>query len=251
MIGIMGAIPEEVGGIIAALGENCEVITRGMRRYHLGTLWGNDIVAVYSRIGKVAAATTATHLLADFKVDQILFTGVAGGLSSSVNVGDIVVGGDLYQHDMDARPLFERHVIPLLGRSFLSTPQQLRGRCLIAAREFLELDLSAVIRDDVLAAFKIDRPKVVVAGIASGDKFFSDQRDAQELAERLPVACVEMEGAAVAQVCHEYGVDYAVIRTISDSANSTAHVDFGKFVSEVAANYSYGVIRRLLLAGNG
>ena len=194
----------------------------------------------------VAAASTATHLISDFKVDQIIFTGVAGGVDQSLNVGDIVVAGDLYQHDMDARPLFDRHEIPLLGKTSFSTSHNLRGKCLAASQQFLSDDLKTVVSQDTLARFNIVNPKAVEAAIASGDKFFNDHTETEELARRLPVACVEMEGAAVAQVCHEYEIDYAVIRTISDSANLSAHIDFAAFIHEIAAIYSHGILKRVL-----
>jgi len=249
MIGIMGAIPEEVGAIIEAMGEGTKAVLRGMRTYHQGVLWGVPVVAVYSRVGKVAAASTATHLITEYNVERIIFTGVAGGVTKVLNVGDIVVAGDLYQHDMDARPLFERHEIPLLGMSRFPSSPMMREQCLAAAKLFITEDLPKVIDRETLEQFGITQPKVIEAGIASGDRFFADHKDSQDLALRLPVGCVEMEGAAVAQVCHEYGIDYSVIRTISDSAGSNAHIDFTAFIEKVAAIYSYGILKRLLTKG--
>jgi len=246
MIGIMGAITEEIGLIVGEMGPDTVVATRGMRSYHAGTLWRVPVVVVYSRIGKVAAAATATHLIVDYHVDKIIFTGVAGGVDPTLNVGDIVVAGDLYQHDMDARPLFERHEVPLLGRSRFPSSKELSRKCLEASRLFLEVDLPEIVSAETLASFGITGPKAVCAGIASGDKFFADPSESGELAGRLPVSCVEMEGAAVAQVCHEYGIDCAVVRTISDSAGSNAHVDFAEFVKRIAAIYSYGIVKRVL-----
>jgi adenosylhomocysteine nucleosidase len=250
MIGIMGAITEEIGAIVAEMGTDTTVNVKGMRRYHSGTLWSVPVVAVYSRIGKVAAASTTTHLIADYHVDSIIFTGVAGGVDPTLNIGDIVVAGDLYQHDMDARPLFDRHEIPLLGTSSFSTTHSLRQHCLLAARQFLSEDLSSAIPESTLAKFGISQPKALEAAIASGDKFFADRLETAELGRRLPVACVEMEGAAVAQVCHEYAVDYSIIRTISDSANLHAPVDFQSFIQDVAAIYSHGIIRRVIVGAD-
>ena len=107
-------MPEEMNKIISAI-SNKEIIERGSRIYYKGILSGQEVVAVFSRWGKVAAATTATHLILEFKVDRIVFTGVAGGISPDLNIGDIVIGQHLYQHDMDARPLMRRFEIPLTG----------------------------------------------------------------------------------------------------------------------------------------
>ena len=123
LLGIMGAMPEEMDKIIASI-ENKKIVERGSRIYYCGELYGQNVVAVFSRWGKVAAATTATNMILEFKVDSIIFTGVAGAISPVLNVGDIVIGKRLYQHDMDARPLMRRFEIPLTGKTSYETPQQ-------------------------------------------------------------------------------------------------------------------------------
>src|SRR5262249_4269300 len=100
----MGAMPEEIEGLLGEL-EDVQVTEAGMRTYHKGNLWGTSVVLVFSRWGKVAAATTATYLIEHFGVSQLIFTGVAGGVDESLRVGDVVVASTLYQHDMDASPL--------------------------------------------------------------------------------------------------------------------------------------------------
>jgi adenosylhomocysteine nucleosidase len=88
--------------------------------------------------------------------------------------------------------------------------------------------------------------------IASGDRFFAGRAELNELKQALPMAtCVEMEGAAVAQVCHEYGIRLAVIRTISDAANENAPVDFPRFVRHVASAFSHGILKNLLTTIGG
>jgi nucleoside phosphorylase len=116
-IGIMAAMQEEIDTLLKELPASSEVVDDGQRTYHSGRLWGTPVVVVFSRWGKVAAATTATHLISEFGVGEILFTGVAGAAQPGLNVGDVVVGARFWQHDIDARPLFPRHEIPLLGRS--------------------------------------------------------------------------------------------------------------------------------------
>lgn len=51
-----------------------------------------------------------------------------------------------------------------------------------------------------------------------------------------------MEGAAVAQICHEHGVPFSIVRTISDSANEEAALDFPEFLKNVAGPYALGVV---------
>jgi adenosylhomocysteine nucleosidase len=117
----MSAMREEIESLVMELGTADEAIHTGMRTYHWGLLWDIPVVMVYSRIGNVAAATTATHLVVQFGVDEVIFTGVAGAVDPALNIGDIVVGDKLYQHDMDARPLFLRHEIPLLDMTTMET----------------------------------------------------------------------------------------------------------------------------------
>ena len=85
LLGIMGAMPEEMDKIIAAI-TNKEIVENGSRIYYRGVLQGQEVVAVFSRWGKVASATTATNLILNFKVDRIVFTGVAGAISHELNV---------------------------------------------------------------------------------------------------------------------------------------------------------------------
>ena len=137
LLGIMGAMPEEMNKIISTI-SNKEIIERGSRIYYKGILSGQEVVAVFSRWGKVAAATTATHLILEFKVDRIVFTGVAGGISPDLNIGDIVIGQHLYQHDMDARPLMRRFEIPLTGKTSYEIPRQNIDTMAQAVHNFLK-----------------------------------------------------------------------------------------------------------------
>jgi adenosylhomocysteine nucleosidase len=245
-MGIMGAMTEEIAAIEKEMG--AETATElGMRRYFQGILWGTPSVLVFSRWGKVAAATTATCLISHFNVDAIVFTGVAGGTDPSLSVGDIVVATSLFQHDMNATPLFPRGEIPLLGVTSIETNEQLRNRSTEAASRFLLEDLRLQVPVDILEEFRISNPKVIQGDVASGDKFFADKDDIHRLKRDWPsVACVEMEGAAVAQVCYEYKVPFVIIRTISDSADDSAHIEFPKFIQQVASVYSHGILQRLL-----
>ena len=175
-------------------------------------------------------------------VDALLFTGVAGGVDPALRVGDVVVGTRFTQHDMDARPLFKRHEIPLLGAAGLGADDALAARLQAASERFVAR-LDEHIDAGTRQVFGLERPRVVSGEIASGDRFFASQTDVVELRERLPaVCCVEMEGAAVAQVCHEHGVPFAVVRTISDAADAHAPVDFVRFLHSVASVYSRGIL---------
>jgi adenosylhomocysteine nucleosidase len=114
-----------------------------------------------------------------------------------------------------------------------------------AAQWFLETGLQEAINETERAAFKLTQPRVHHGLIASGDQFVNDRERLNRLNNDLPgLIAVEMEGAAVAQVCHELNVPFAVIRAISDNANENAATDFMRFVKSVAAQYAFHIVRR-------
>ena len=246
-IAIMSAMPEENHCLVAAMEPNPTQITYGGRDYHIGKLWGHDVVIVFSRWGKVAAATSATVLITKFGATEIIFTGVAGGVRGDLHLGDIVIADALCQHDMDARPLFPHHEIPLLGQTQFSVDPDRRRDLLAATQRYLDHDFQHKISPEIREQFHIQQPKIVTGLIASGDKFFASQSALDALRADLPdTICVEMEGAAVAQVCFEYEIPFTVIRTISDSADESAPVDFPAFVTAVASQYAQGILQQLL-----
>src|SRR3970282_412777 len=119
-IGIMGAMPEEIDGVVALLA-NPVASSMGKRTYFTGQINGIDTVVVFSRWGKVAAATTDTTLIHEFKITELLFTGVAGAISPDLKIGDVVLGKRLIQHDMDARPLMDKYEIPFLSKTYFES----------------------------------------------------------------------------------------------------------------------------------
>jgi adenosylhomocysteine nucleosidase len=246
VLAIVSATHEEIAAIADSL---TDVSTQefGRRRYHLGRLCDVEVVAVFSRWGKVAAAATATQLVSAYAATQVIFTGVAGAVDPRLSIGDIVVGSGLVQHDMDATPIYPRYEIPLLGKASIPTDHALCARLTVAAQEFLRQDVGSAVPAGELAVFNITSPQVHNGLIASGDKFFARAEEIDALRQRLPDAlCVEMEGAAVAQVCDEYEVSFGIVRTISDSADHNAVRDFPRFSREIAGHYSAGIVSRFL-----
>lgn len=249
MLAIVSAMPEEIAGVIGSL-TRVSVQELGRRQFHAGLWHGEETVAVFSRWGKVAAAATVTQLLASYPVTHLIFSGVAGGTRPGLAIGDIVVGTELIQHDMDASPLYPRYQIPLLGKARFPADPRLCERLTVAATAFLSEDLGSHVAPGELEFFHISAPQAAQGLIASGDKFFASRDEVRELRQRLPeVSCVEMEGAAVAQVCDEYGIPFTVVRTISDSADENSVHDFPRFSREIARHYAVGVLSRFLRSG--
>lgn len=246
-IGILGAMPEEISGIVSLLKDKQE-IKKGMRTYYMGTINNVEVVVVFSRWGKVASATTVTHLIVEFGIYQLYFIGVAGSVSLDLAIGDIVVANSLVQHDMDARPIMKQFEIPLLGKVELYPPKEILEKSFYEIKKLeSSSELLQLISEEQQKKFSISNPKVFLGKIASGDKFFANSDEKESLLKLLPdVLCVEMEGAAVAQVCFEYNVPFVVIRTISDAANESSHVDFKEFVEQVASKFGIAIIQALV-----
>lgn len=246
VIGIMGAMPEEIKEVADLLTDRKEV-SYGMRTYYIGNLNGIKTIVVFSRWGKVAAAITVSNLILEFKITDLIFIGVAGAISDDLKIGDIVIAKRLIQHDMDGRPLMKKYEIPLLGVTYFETDNYHLNTTSKAIKNLLTGNqLHSVIDGKILNKFGIRIPKIFIGDIASGDKFFSNQHDKDELKRNLPeTLCVEMEGASVAQVCYEYGIPFIIIRTISDESNEKSHMDFPSFINEIASKYSVEIVKRI------
>jgi adenosylhomocysteine nucleosidase len=228
MIGVISAMPEELSAVVDAM--HAEQVTElGGRKYYQGRYAGEDVVCVVSRIGKVAAATTATILLERFSPRALVMTGLAGGVDERLGIGDIVIADRLIQHDLDARPLFPQFEVPLLGVTEFPADSVLSDKLATAAEKL------------------VGAPRVWRGLIASGDQFFASVEATTALRARVPGAlAVEMEGAAVAQVCYEHGVRFGIARVISDTANHGAAGDFSKFLCEACGPYARALVEGAL-----
>lgn len=238
-IAILSALPQEQEGLVHAM-LGVQTITRAGREFSVGQLDGHPVVLALSRIGKVAAAATTATLLEHFGARAVVFTGVAGGVGPGVAVGDVVVAQAFVQHDMDASPLFPRYEIPLTGRSLWPADGSWTQSLGAAARAAL-----------AGMTFQGRAVQVHEGLIATGDRFVCAALEAQCIVDALAgvghqALAVEMEGAAVAQVCADYGIPMAAVRTVSDRADDSAHVDFPQFVDSVARVYAQRIVRGML-----
>ncbi len=228
-LALVGAMAEEVAPLLAATTAP-EAAGAGPFRWHRGTLDGVPVVLAVCGIGKVNAAALTQALLVD-GVAALLFTGVAGGVDPALRVGDLVVARDAVQHDVDVTGLgYPLGQVPGEPAVWVADPE-LRDRLAAAAGA-------------VAAAAGL---RVVVGRIASGDTFVADPRRVAALREGFGATCAEMEGAAVAQVCARWGVPWAIVRSVSDTADHDAGVDFRAF-TEVAAARAVEVVRGTLRA---
>ncbi|SDZ28671.1 adenosylhomocysteine nucleosidase [Evansella caseinilytica] len=216
--GIIGAMKEEISFFLESVEELTEV-NKGLLSFYTGTWHGQEVVISKCGVGKVNAAMTAQILIDCFAAEAIIFTGVAGGADEQLNVEDVIVSTSCQQHDLDASPLgFARGTIPMYdGPSDFPADERLIRAAYAAA--------STVVGQPL----KVRKGKIV-----SGDQFIADKKMVGELRQLFQASCIEMEGAAVAQVAHFNEVPYVVIRSISDKANGEAPESFEAFVVSAA-----------------
>lgn len=215
------------------------------REFIEGNLYGKDVVLVKSGIGKVAAALTTTILIDRFHVDQIVFCGTAGGINKNLRVGDVVIGDYSVQHDIVV--MGELFTVQTINVDYFPSNQALTKALYDAVTAFVEQELHNEIPQVHLDEFHITKPKVVIGTVASGDQFINDGSKNAWLEENVRnIQCVEMEGAAVAQVCYEFDVPFGIVRVISDSAGDDSQVDYEAFVQEAASHFTRGTMKAFL-----
>ncbi|MBL9000074.1 MAG: 5'-methylthioadenosine/adenosylhomocysteine nucleosidase [Phycisphaerae bacterium] len=244
-LAILGAMPEEVSALIPHL-HRVRTHRRAGREFHTGTLFGVQTVVVFSRWGKVAAAATTAEVILSHGAGAVVFCGIAGSLRPDVVRGDVVIADSLVHHDLNASPFFAPTEVPLLGVTELPVDADLSRGLADAARRFLASDARDA-AGDLWDRAGIDRPRVIRGVIATGDRVIFSDSDRLNVLSRVPAAlCVEMEGAAAAQVCHEHGVPYSCVRTISDSADHGGPEHVKPFFEGLAGIYAAGIVRRWL-----
>lgn len=229
-IGIIGAMLEEIIELKNVMFEIKEKNIKGILFFE-GKLYGKDVVLVESGIGKVNAAISTTLLINEFKVEKIIFTGVAGAVNPKILVTDIVIGSDLIESDMDvtAGGNYELGEIPRMKNSNFKPDPYL-----------FTLAYSSAVK-------LFGENKVFTGRIISRDEFVASSEKVNKLRELFNADCIEMEGAAVAHVCEVMEIPFVIIRSISDKADNEAGMTFNEFV-KIAAKNSKLIVESILLA---
>lgn len=213
-IGVIGAMDSEVQEIISLLQDDC-VETVGSVEFHLGNLYGKNVVVAKCGIGKVFAAICAEAMIIKYAPELIVNSGVAGALDKSLRPLDIVFADKLVQHDMDT--------------SALGDPVGLISGI---NKIYFESDETAV---GLLASFAENLGiNYLVGPIATGDRFISKKEDKSIISERFGAVACEMEGGAIAHTAYVNGVPFVVVRAISDSADGDASMDYAEFLPQAA-----------------
>lgn len=211
VVGIIGAMEEEVAKLKSEMTDVKQISKAGMD-FLRGRLYGRDAVVVRSGIGKVNAAVCTQILIDDFKTDIVINTGVAGGLYSGLNVGDIVISSDALYHDFDVTGFgYEEGVIPRMKVSTFTADKVLA----LKAKEVCER-----VNPDI---------KCFIGRVVSGDQFISANTKKKWLVEKFNGYCAEMEGCGIAHAAYLNNIPFVIIRAISDKADGSAKVDYSEF----------------------
>jgi len=212
-IAIMGAMPEEIAPILEIIGEYKTTEYAG-NSYYEATYKGVELVIAHSKIGKVFSTLTASSMIQHFGCNQLLFSGVAGGINPSLKIGDLIVASKLSQHDLD---------ITAFGHPMGFVP---------GGSVFVEADRELIALSKEVAA---ELGKTVQEGvIATGDQFVHNEKIKEAIVTNFNADALEMEGASVAVVCNSLDVPFFILRAISDTADTDASFSFDEFMESSA-----------------
>lgn len=214
-IGVLGAMKEEITPLLEHY-KTYETVEYGQNTYYIVKQGDIEIMIANSKIGKVFAALTASTLIQYFNCEMILFTGVAGGINPSLNIGDMIIADKLCQHDLDITAFGHPHGYAPGGKVFVEPSAEL-----------------ITLVKEVAQENNID---LITGTIATGDQFVADSDRKDFIEKTFHADALEMEGAAVAVVCDALNIPYVIIHSISDTANGSADVDFDVFLENAAQN---------------
>ena len=225
-VGIIFAMEEELEELLKYLKIEKEYTIFDLSFYE-GTINGVYCVMVRSGVGKVNAARATQILIDNIKVDYIFNIGVAGGISKSLKVGDIVIGEKLVQHDFDITAFnHDKGYIPEIG-------------VYIQTDDYLFRLANNVLKSD-------DKINIVSGVISSGDIFCTEVKMGQKINSKFNALCVEMEGASIAQICYLNHIPFLVLRSISDTPNNDNVITYEEFLKYSSKNIAYAMSKILL-----
>ena len=213
-IGIIVAEEKELQAVKDIMTNIEELIIYELKIFK-GEINNKKHLVVRCGVGKVNAARTTQILIDKFDIECIINVGSAGALNENLNIGDIVIGENLVQHDFDVTAFGrDKGYIPDTGKFFKS--------------------------DDILVQksnnIQLENINIITGTIASGDIFCTEIKMKNKIREKFNCDCVEMEGAAIAQVCYLSNIPFLVIRSISDIPNGNNEIDFNEYLEFASKN---------------
>ncbi len=215
-VGIIGAMEVEVTSLIEKL-ENKTTTTIGRTTYYSGTLNNKEVVICKCGIGKVNSAVATQCMISHLDVDCVINTGVAGALSNDLDICDLVISNDLFQHDFDTSFVGDKKGV-VCGFDVETFPADNK------MIESLKVACENILTEN----------KYYVGRIATGDQFIGSRDIKNTICDDFNASCVEMEGGAIAQTCYINNIPFVVLRSISDKADDSAEVSYLTFVEKAA-----------------
>lgn len=231
---VLGAFPDEIAWLTAQMEDRKNIEIMGLE-FTTGKIGGHKVLTGAVGIGKVNAGMSTGILLRQVKPERVIFSGVGGGINPDLNPGDIVIGQRTVQHDYGM-------ITPdsLQCESTVNPLTDERNPLFFPADSLL-LALSrkaanAVEWESLSTTIGQREPEIITGIIATGDVIINSTPKKSALRALLDADAVDMEGGAVAQVCHQFGVPCIVIRSLSDESDENAQADFQKFYKTAARN---------------
>lgn len=227
-IGIIGAMDEEVA-YLKSIAQN-KIEENG---FTSGTIDGVQVVIAMSGIGKVNAAICTQKMISEYKVTNVINTGIAGAIAHRLKVLDFVASTDAVYHDFDVTGFgYEPTVIPRMETSAFPADEKMQKA---AIETFTELSNTEVFANH----------KIISGRIASGDQFISNKDVKNRIIDICNPSCVEMEGAAIAHTCFVNQIPYLVLRCMSDTADDGDESTY-KFNDKIAAEMSAKLVQNIV-----
>lgn len=225
MIGIICAMKIEKDSILEHL-ENVKEKEISYKKFYEAEYHGQSVVVCLCGVAKVNAAMTTTLLCEHYQPDAILNVGVAGGLVDTENVMDLVVSSKVVQHDYD---------VSLLDGE--------EGKGIYSPVSETLLEKAKNVLDELKLPYHVGL-------VASGDIFVAADEDVKKILTNYPEAiCAEMEAGAIGQVAHIFGIDYVMLRSLSDVATKEKSemdfMEFAKIASKRAALFCIKMIEAI------
>lgn len=232
--GLLGAFPPELVLLQKSIKNKSDTIIQNVC-FTQGILNGKAVVLAQTGIGKVNAAITTALMIEHFKPHEIIFSGIAGGIDTTLMPGDIVIATQVAYHDYgtltDSGMLYsatKNGVNMQLNPLYFSCDTMLVNSAFITAGKLV---LQKTEREDGNFV-----PVVKKGIVVTGDIFVAAETVTKRLRNDMHAAATEMEGAAIAQTCWQQNVPFLIIRSLSDKANNKAGKDVINFYQIAAVN---------------
>lgn len=221
MYGIIAAMQEEMQEIKNIMQEICEMQVYELT-FFVGKIYNNKVILVEAGVGKVNAARVIQILIDKFEVKKIINIGSAASCNDKLEIGDIVIGSKLVQHDFDITAF--NH-----PKGYISNIGQ-----------FIESDIELIKKLEKTITYLDNKDfNITIGTIATGDIFCTDINMKNKIRTKFNAEAIEMEGAAIAQVCKLDNIPFVIIRSISDKPNGKNEITFDEFLKKASKRCAY------------